>query len=149
MPPGGQPYNGMPPAAPAYDRMGNGYSSMQGYDNAQQSYNNPPSPPGLKGWEVSCEEEARKALIDLDGSIFVFLDRQTGAIYTKQINPADYSPIFRVYRPEPLPQPAGQLELSGYVTREEFDQFAERLAQLQAGIVPQPDKKAAKETDKK
>ncbi len=54
-------------------------------------------PPPLKGWQVSSQEEARKAMIDPDGSLFVFPDVSTGAIYTKQINPVDFSAVFRIY----------------------------------------------------
>lgn len=54
-------------------------------------------PPPLKGWQVSSQEEARRAMIDPDGSLFVFPDVSTGAIYTKQINPVDFSAVFRIY----------------------------------------------------
>ena len=40
--------------------------------------------PLLKGRPVSNEEEANAAMIDFDGSLFVFPDKAHGKIYTKQ-----------------------------------------------------------------
>ena len=81
-------------------------------------------PPPLKGWQVSSQEEARRAMIDLDGSLFVFPDVSTGAIYTKQINP--------VYHPEPVQtaDAVGGVDLSGYVPREEFEALSETVQSL-------------------
>lgn len=50
----------------------------------------------LKGRLVTCLDEAKASMIDLDGSIFVFPDYANGKIYTKQIG-MDGSPIFTVY----------------------------------------------------
>ena len=89
-------------------------------------------PPPLKGWQVSSQEEARKAMIDPDGSLFVFPDVSTGAIYTKQINPVDFSAVFRIYHPEPVQtaDAVGGVDLSGYVPREEFEALSETVQSL-------------------
>ena len=42
--------------------------------------------PFLKGRPVSSYDEAKAAMIDLDGSVFYFIDNAHRAIYTKQIN---------------------------------------------------------------
>lgn len=65
----------------------------------QQQYNNmyPQNNNNyLKGRLVTCLDEAKASMIDLDGSIFVFPDYANGKIYTKQIG-MDGSPIFTVY----------------------------------------------------
>ena len=51
----------------------------------------------LVGMNVLDQTAIDKAMIDLDGSLFVFPDVSTGAIYTKQINPVDFSAVFRIY----------------------------------------------------
>lgn len=53
--------------------------AMQNYGQFQQP------PQFIKGRPVSGVEEARAAMIDLDGSIFVFPDITNRKIYTKQI----------------------------------------------------------------
>lgn len=110
-------------------------------------------PPPLKGWQVSSQEEARRAMIDMDGSLFLFPDLSTGAIYTKQINPVDFSAIFRVYRPEPqqTADAAGGVDLSGYVSREEFDALSAAVQSLRSAIEapasPRKQSASSKEAD--
>ena len=50
----------------------------------------------LKGRPVSNEEEANAAMIDFDGSLFVFPDKAHGKIYTKQLG-LDGNIIFLKY----------------------------------------------------
>ena len=52
----------------------------------QTYYQQPIRIPGLKGYPVSSLEEARAAVVDFDGSIFIFPDIVNKRIYTKQIN---------------------------------------------------------------
>lgn len=143
MPQGPQAFNG-----PGY---GQGFNPYQNGMPMQSPQPQQPSP-ALKGWPVGSEEEARKAMIDLDGSLFIFPDPSTGAIYTKKINPVDFSPIFRVYRPEPAPvaDAAGGVDLSGYVRREDFDALYATVQSLRSALEAAPAKKtASKEADTK
>lgn len=88
----------MPQALQGYNGPGYG-QGFSPYQNGipMQNQQAQQAPPPLKGWQVSSQEEARRAMIDLDGSLFVFPDVSTGAIYTKQINPVDFSAVFRIY----------------------------------------------------
>ena len=126
MPQAPQGYSG-----PGYGQGFNPYQNGMPLQN-QQNQQNQQAPPPLKGWPVNSQEEARKAMIDLDGSLFLFPDLSTGAIYTKQINPVDFSAIFRVYRPEPqqTADAVGGVDLSGYVPREEFEALSETVQSL-------------------
>lgn len=85
----------------------------------------------LKGRPVSNIEEANAAMIDFDGSLFVFPDKAHGKIYTKQLG-LDGNIIFNVYtqenpamaappagmQPQPQPQP---VSLEGYVRTEDLE----------------------------
>ena len=62
-----------------YPQMGNSFPQQP----PQQPQ--PPAAPILKGRPVSNEEEANAAMIDFDGSLFLFPDRAHGKIYTKQL----------------------------------------------------------------
>ena len=90
-----------------------------------------PAPPALKGWPVQSENDARNAMIDLDGSMFVFPDTQSGRIYTKQINPADFSPVFRVYQPAESPKREAAPEI---VTISEFRRLQDEVDQLRVAL---------------
>lgn len=50
----------------------------------------------IKGRPVTCLDEAKASMIDLDGSVFVFPDLSNGKIYTKQIG-NDGLPMFNIY----------------------------------------------------
>lgn len=85
----------------------------------------------LKGWLVSCEDEARKAVIDFDGSIYVFPDFSHGVIHTKQINTVDYSAVFKTYKIEEQAQVSAQpMDLSGYVPKSDFDRLVQDVVRL-------------------
>lgn len=55
--------------------------------------------PMLKGRAVTSFDEAKAAMIDLDGSVFIFPDIANNAIYTKQIN-LDGTASINTYRRE-------------------------------------------------
>lgn len=75
----------------------------------------------IKGRPVSGIEEARAAMIDLDGSLFVFTDIANKKIYTKQIQ-LDGSAEVKTYRLIEQPtQENKEIEQSDYVLRSEFE----------------------------
>lgn len=80
----------------------------------------------VKGRPVSNEEEANAAMIDFDGSLFVFPDKAHGKIYTKQLG-LDGNIIFNRYSLDtansasvPVSEPS-QPNLQEYMKREDFD----------------------------
>lgn len=75
----------------------------------------------IKGRPVSGIEEARAAMIDLDGSLFVFTDIANKKIYTKQIQ-LDGSAEVKTYKliEQPI-QESKEIEQSDYVLRSEFE----------------------------
>lgn len=82
--------------------------------------------PVLKGRPVSNEQEANAAMIDFDGSLFVFPDKAHGKIYTKQLG-LDGNIIFERYsidspvaKPIEAPPPPA-VDLTGYVREEDFN----------------------------
>lgn len=76
-----QPYNPMAPMQYRLQQYEQQYPQFN--QTAQQG-----SPPQnyIKCQAVTSMEEARAAMIDLDGSVHVFTDFASGKIYTKQIN---------------------------------------------------------------
>mgnify|MGYP004478095927 FL=1 len=75
----------------------------------------------IKGRPVSGIEEARAAMIDLDGSLFVFTDIANKKIYTKQIQ-LDGSAEVKTYKLVEQPmQETKEIEQSDYVLRSEFE----------------------------
>ena len=78
---------------------------------------------GLKGRPVSSFEEARAATVDFDGSVSFFPDLANGKIYTKQCN-IDGTASLNLYELKELPitQNNNEINLSAYVTKEEFNQ---------------------------
>lgn len=116
----------------------NGIYGQQGYNTMPQQQT------VLKGRPVANEEEANAAMIDFDGSMFVFPDKAHGKIYTKQLG-LDGNIIFHRYsidQPEavaPVPQqqpaPQEQIDLSGYVLKEDvektFSEMQEKLSRLE------------------
>lgn len=75
----------------------------------------------IKGRPVSGIEEARAAMIDLDGSLFVFTDIANKKIYTKQIQ-LDGSAEVKTYKLVEQPmQETKEVEQSDYVLRSEFE----------------------------
>lgn len=145
-------YNTLAPYQQRLDQMQQQYPpmQMQPFQN-QQPAQQPPM--NIKGWPVASEDDARKAMIDLDGSIFLFPDVQNGRVFSKQINTADFSPIFRTYQLVDTQErkDAPGHDMSTYVSRQDFDQtvqsLKEEIEQLStASAVP---KKGVKEADPK
>ena len=83
----------------------------------QTYYQQPIRIPGLKGYPVSSLEEARAAVVDFDGSIFIFPDIVNKRIYTKQIN-IDGTATLNMYELTALPPPTTDVP---YVTRDDFN----------------------------
>lgn len=105
-----------------------GYPQQQAYP--QQS---PQAQVMIKGRPVSNEEEANAAMIDFDGSLFVFPDRAHNKIYTKQLG-LDGNIVFCRYSLDsgvPVGQPksdnAPSVDLSGYATKEELSRGLEGI----------------------
>ena len=104
-------------------------SPTPGYPQPQQPQSQ------IKGRPVSNEEEANAAMIDFDGSLFVFPDRAHGKIYTKQLG-LDGNIIFLKYSldtgaapPRPISEPVPSVDLSGYATKEELSQGLDSMKQ--------------------
>lgn len=117
-----------------YPQMGNSFPQQP----PQQSQ--PPAAPILKGRPVSNEQEANAAMIDFDGSLFVFPDKAHGKIYTKQLG-LDGNIIFERYsidspvaNPVEAPPPPA-VDLTGYVREEDFNAmiqaFNDKIAKLE------------------
>lgn len=70
-----------------------GYPQMNPYQSQQPQ---PAQGIPIKGRPVSNEDEANAAMIDFDGSLFVFPDKAHGKIYTKQLG-MDGNIIFNRY----------------------------------------------------
>ena len=104
----------------------------------------------VKGRPVSNEEEANAAMIDFDGSLFIFPDKAHGKIYTKQLG-LDGNIIFNRYTLD-NPQ-ASQQERSSpktdYVSREdlasELSSIEDRIAQLEGLMKKSNSKQGVKE----
>ena len=91
----------------------------------------------LKGWPVFSEDEARKAVIDLDGSIYVFPDFNHGFVYTKQINTADFSPVFRTFKIQEsvkAEEHTSSIDMSSFVSRSDYEQLVQAFYQLQNDV---------------
>ncbi len=113
----------------------------------QQTYYQQPvrMQPGLKGYPVSSLEEARAAVVDFDGSIFIFPDVVNKRIYTKQIN-IDGTATLNMYELTALPVPVTEI---AYVTKDDFNSaigelknmfmtFAEQQKNAEPVAVQQP-----------
>ena len=101
----------------------NNYNN-QGYQNSQPAQS---SVPVMRGRPVSNEEEANAAMIDFDGSLFIFPDKAHGKIYTKQLG-LDGNIVFLKYsldqtapQKEIVPSSTDSLDLSDYAKKEDLD----------------------------
>lgn len=107
------------------------YANQMTYTQ-QPTYQNPSQPmasaaPVLKGRPVSNEEEANAAMIDFDGSLFVFPDKAHGKIYTKQLG-LDGNIVFNRYSIDLPSQPkqetlvqSPQIDLSEYAKKSDLE----------------------------
>lgn len=99
--------------------------------------------PILKGRPVSNEEEANAAMIDFDGSLFVFPDKAHGKIYTKQLG-LDGNIIFLKYSLEPgtqsvnnqstAPIETSNRDMSEYVKKDDLNQKLTEIQQRFNGL---------------
>lgn len=113
-----------------------GYTQPNMYQQPQQQQT-ASAAPILKGRPVSNEEEANAAMIDFDGSLFVFPDNAHGKIYTKQLG-LDGNIVFRKYAMEqgstPSPAPQSEIDLSGYVTTETLEKRLSEIKEAMNGL---------------
>lgn len=100
----------------------------------------PQMPIGLKGRPISSIEEVRAASIDFDGSITFFPNLGDGKIYTKQIGP-DGTAVINMYQFTEFPPEPSNINLSNYITREEFESVISQLIPQ----APEPEPSPAKE----
>lgn len=85
-----------------------------------------PAAPILRGRPVSNEEEANAAMIDFDGTLFVFPDKAHGKIYTKQLG-LDGNIIFLRYNLEPSDQfVAGQNTVPVVATGPDMSEYVKK-----------------------
>ena len=110
----------------------------------QQTYYQQPvrMQPGLKGYPVSSLEEARAAVVDFDGSIFIFPDVVNKRIYTKQIN-IDGTATLNMYELKEFKEETKEgfvlPSVEKFVTKDELAQvLAEFRQSLDEKIVPAP-----------
>ena len=99
--------------------------------NPNMLYNQQPSNQQmLKGRPVSNEEEANAAMIDFDGSLFVFPDKAHGKIYTKQLG-LDGNIIFLKYTLDNAAAPSKEVtpvaSSEDYVTKSELSKSIEDM----------------------
>lgn len=95
----------------------------------QYAYNNQPVYQALKGRPVTNFEEANAAMIDLDGSTFVFPCESQKRIYTKQIG-LDGNPIVRTYILEEKQENivvTEQAENKEYVLKTDYEKAIKKL----------------------
>lgn len=110
---------------------GMGYTPQNSYQQSTQQ--TPSAAPIIKGRPVSNEEEANAAMIDFDGSLFIFPDKAHGKIYTKQLG-LDGNIIFQKYSLDqptaPIEQPRQEsIDLSGYAKKEDLEKTVTELKQ--------------------
>lgn len=109
---------------PQFSNPGMGYPQPGNYPaNPQQTAS---AAPILKGRPVSNEEEANAAMIDFDGSLFVFPDKAHGKIYTKQLG-LDGNIIFLKYSLESGDQPGNvQNAISAVVSSQDMSEYVKK-----------------------
>lgn len=116
--------------------------------NPNMGYNQQPSSQQmLKGRPVSNEEEANAAMIDFDGSLFVFPDKAHGKIYTKQLG-LDGNIVFLKYSLENMTpkESVSQNCSDSYVTKSELSKSIE---DMKSYVTQQLDQLTAPKEDKK
>ena len=110
--------------------------------NQQNYYNNPMmtsyNQQVLKGRAVTSFDEAKAAMIDLDGSIFVFPDVSNKAIYTKQIN-LDGTASVNVYRLEETPTSMSVNQNQGNNQKDVFA-IADDISSMKEMLIDMQDK---------
>lgn len=113
-----------------------------GYPQANNPYQQtqPAAAIPIKGRPVSNEEEANAAMIDFDGSLFVFPDKAHNRIYTKQLG-LDGNIVFNRYVLEAVgdtPSAAPVTDTATYTKQEDFEkaikEIQERLNSIERRI---------------
>lgn len=91
----------------------------------------------LKSLPVTSVDEAKAAMIDLDGSMFVFVNVGAGEIYTKQYNLSAGNSDFQVYT-KTLPRvqeeyaSAGSLKELKEMVEEKFNKLSMELKEMKS-----------------
>lgn len=111
-------WSSQPWGMPQYDNRVANVGSLVANVGMQQPTSNKVS--YLKSLPVTSVEEARAAMIDLDGSMYVFVNVGCGEIYTKQYNLSTGSSDFQVYT-KAIPVPKD----SPYVSKESLQVLEE------------------------
>lgn len=94
--------------------------------------------PMIKGRLVSNLEEANAAMIDFDGSVFVFLDKTHNKVYTKQLG-LDGNIAFQQYSLDvPVSKESSSIDLSDYVTIDMLDKKLSDIRDLLDKIETKP-----------
>lgn len=113
---------------PQYNPQYNQQYSQQAQQQQQMNF--------LKGRPVSSFDEAKAAMIDLDGSVHYFTDKANKKIYTKQIN-LDGTALIETYSLDSPIIPAEQPQAQGVVnipenkiivSQEQFESFKQEIA---------------------
>lgn len=129
-------YNPLAPYQQRLDHMQQQWGSMQPQQPVQAQ--TAPMASQVKGWPVSCEEDARRAMIEpMDPSVYFFPDLANGKVYTKQINPETFAPMFRTFQlvdNQPAPVQAAQFDASMFAQRDEVEQLKATIAAMQETI---------------
>lgn len=129
-------YNPLAPYQQRLDMMQQQYGAMQQQQPVQPAPQQQSSFQGIKGKPVSGEEEARNTIIDMDGSIFFFPDFGANCIYTKQMNPETFAPIFRIYKiseSQPVKE-IPQFDASIFAKQDEVEQLKATISSMQETI---------------
>ena len=106
---------------PYYNPMA---STQQRLSSLEQQFPQFSNTPVLKGRPVSSFDEAKAAMIDLDGTPTYFVDSANNAIYVKQIN-LDGTASMHIYK---------RMEATGSPTPIMKDEFSSAIDNLQAQI---------------
>lgn len=149
------PYPVGPAMQTAQQRLANLEQQYPQYANPQPNYmmSSPQQAqaamPMLKGRLVSNIEEANAAMIDYDGSLFVFPDRAHGKIYTKQLG-LDGNIAFNSYSLDLPPSaqptavetpqvtnPAPAVDLSEYAKKSDLEARISELQKVVKGLEQQ------------
>lgn len=109
---------------------------MYPYFNQNQGYTQSGAAQGnnqVKIYPVMNEQEAASFPIDFDGSLFVLMDIPHGKIFIKQFNYQAGGVLFNRYLLDRLKEepPPKAKEEADYITRAEFEELKNQIAQNQ------------------
>lgn len=130
------PYNALAPYQQRLDMMQQQYGSMQPQQQVQTQMQT--NIGQVKGWPVSGEDEARRAMIEpMDPSVYFFPDLANGKVYTKQINPETFAPMFRVFQimdNQPAQAQTPQFDTSIFAKHDEVERLKATIADMQETV---------------